>query len=135
MANQKQNFTAEMRKATGPNSPPGGSKLVRGREPTVVGQANMLSSFVNDDEGSTEPSLPVVPVDSGGSTGPSLPVVPVDLDADMRLYHLAFAAHRPEPNESKAESADRSRRIDDQVEALKDPFHRYRTTHGYPPMT
>ena len=41
MANQKQNFTAEMRKATGPNSPPGGSKLVRGREPTVVGQANM----------------------------------------------------------------------------------------------
>ncbi len=104
--------------------------MVRGREPTVVGQANMLSSFVNDDEGSTEPSLPVVPVDSGGSTGPSLPVVPVDSDADMRLYHLAFASHRPEPNESNAESADRSRRIDDQVEALKDPFHRYRTTHG-----
>jgi hypothetical protein len=41
MTNQKQNFTADMRKATGPNSPPGGSTLVRGREPTVVGQANI----------------------------------------------------------------------------------------------
>jgi hypothetical protein len=45
MANQKQNFNAEMRKATGPNNPPGGSKLVRGRETIVVGQANMMSSF------------------------------------------------------------------------------------------
>jgi hypothetical protein len=98
MANQKQNFTAEMWRATGPNSPAGGSKLVRGREPTVVGQANMLSSFANDDEDDTEPSLPVLPVDS---------------DSDMHLYHIAFAAHRPEPNESNAESADRARRIDD----------------------
>jgi hypothetical protein len=49
MANQKRNFTAEMRKATGPNSPPGGSKLVRGREPTIVGHANMMSSFVEDE--------------------------------------------------------------------------------------
>jgi hypothetical protein len=48
MANQKQNFTVEMHKATGPNKPPGGSKLVRGREPIVVGQANMMSSFVDD---------------------------------------------------------------------------------------
>jgi hypothetical protein len=40
-------------------------------------------------------------------------------DEDMRLYNIAFAAHRPEPNESNAESAARSRRIDDQVEALK----------------
>jgi hypothetical protein len=44
-----QTFTAEMRKATGPNSPPGGSKLVRGRAPTIVGQANMMSSFVEDE--------------------------------------------------------------------------------------
>ena len=48
MANQKQNFTADMRKATGPTNPPGGSKLVRGREPIVVGQANMMSSFAVD---------------------------------------------------------------------------------------
>ena len=104
MANQKQNFTAEMRKATGPNSPPGGSTLVRGREPTVVGQANMLSSFIYDNEDDTEPSVPVVPAAA---------------DGDIRLYQIAFAANRPEPNESNAESADRSRRIDDQVEALK----------------
>jgi hypothetical protein len=60
MANQKQNFTTEMRKATGPNSPPGGSTLVRGREPTVVGQANMLSSFAHDgsDSGPSPDPLP-----------------------------------------------------------------------------
>ncbi len=46
-------------------------------------------------------------------------VVPVASDEGMRLYQIAFAAHRPEPNESDAESADRSTRIDDQVEALK----------------
>jgi hypothetical protein len=51
MANQKQNFTAEMRKATGPNSPPGGSKLVRGREPTIMGHANMMSSFALNEAG------------------------------------------------------------------------------------
>ncbi len=45
--------------------------------------------------------------------------MPGDSDADMHLYHIAFATHRPEPNESNAESADPSRRIDDQVEALK----------------
>ena len=33
MANQPTNFTADQRKATGPNSPPGGSTAVRGREP------------------------------------------------------------------------------------------------------
>jgi hypothetical protein len=104
MANQTQNFTPEMRKATGPNNPPGGSRLVRGREPTVVGQANMMTSFTDD---------------NGEGIDPSVPVVPVDADENMRLYHIAFAAHRPEPNESNAESADRSRRIDDQVEALK----------------
>ena len=38
---------------------------------------------------------------------------------DMRLYAIAFAAHRPEPGESNAESAERSRRIDAHVEALK----------------
>jgi hypothetical protein len=52
--------TSEMRKATGPNNPPGGSKLVRGREPTVVGQANMMSSFAHDgrDE-AVPPSAPL----------------------------------------------------------------------------
>jgi hypothetical protein len=49
MANQKQNFTAEMRRATGSHSPAGGSKLVRGREPTVQGQANMMRSVDDTD--------------------------------------------------------------------------------------
>ena len=46
MANQKQNFTAEMRKATSPNSPPGGSKLVRGREPPVTAGSNQHDDFI-----------------------------------------------------------------------------------------
>jgi hypothetical protein len=33
MASQPQHFTAAMRSATSPNSPPGGSTLVRGRDP------------------------------------------------------------------------------------------------------
>ena len=111
MANQTQNFTPEMRRATGPNSPPGGSRLVRGREPTVVGQANMMTSFANDHDDGTGPTP--------DGPEPSALVVPVTSDEDMRLYNIAFAAHRPEPNESNAESAARSRRIDDQVEALK----------------
>ncbi len=57
MANRKQKFTAETRKQTRPNNPPGSSKLVRGRELTVVGQANMMSSFANDGrEGDVPPS-------------------------------------------------------------------------------
>ena len=35
MANQTQNFTPEMRRATGPNSPPGGSRLVRVGNPRL----------------------------------------------------------------------------------------------------
>ncbi len=71
MANQKQNFTPEMRKATDPNSPPGGSRLVRGREPTVVGQANMMSSFAHDD------SVPLEdPVSGTSSNAPSVPPSP-----------------------------------------------------------
>jgi hypothetical protein len=62
MANQKQNFTAEMRRATGPHSPTGGSKLVRGREPTVQGQANMMRSVDDTDaETDTPPTTPAQP--------------------------------------------------------------------------
>jgi hypothetical protein len=74
MANQKQNFTPEMRKATGPNSPPGGSRLVRGREPTVVGQANMMSSFAHDDANVAVPLEDPVPGTS--SNAPSVPPSP-----------------------------------------------------------
>jgi hypothetical protein len=37
MASQTSNFSADMRRATNPNNPPGGSKLIRGRDPTVLG--------------------------------------------------------------------------------------------------
>ncbi len=36
MVNQPSNFSPEQRKATGPNSPPGGSTSVRGRDPQSV---------------------------------------------------------------------------------------------------
>ena len=36
MANQPSNFSPEQRKATGPNSPPGGSTSVRGRDPKAL---------------------------------------------------------------------------------------------------
>ena len=36
MANQPSNFSPEQRKATGPNSPPGGSTSVRGRDPQAL---------------------------------------------------------------------------------------------------
>jgi hypothetical protein len=65
----------------------------------------MMTSFADDNEDVTEPSVSEI--------------VPVASDDDLRLYNIAFAAHRPEPNESNAESADRSRRIDDHVEAFK----------------
>jgi hypothetical protein len=124
MANQKQNFTAEMRKATSPNSPPGGSKLVRGREPPVTGQANMMTSFGGHEAEGSSSAEP----DNGGGESRNRPVSAFpppngnrgsDDAGDMRLYAIAFAAHRPQPGESNAESAERSRRIDAHVEALK----------------
>jgi hypothetical protein len=49
MAGQKQHFSEAMRTATSPNQPQGGSKLARGREPTVEGFANMMRAASEDD--------------------------------------------------------------------------------------
>ncbi len=92
MANQKQNFAAEMRSATGPHSPAGGSKLVRGREPTVRGQTNMMCSVdvtvAETDTPPTPPSQPPAANDNnnkGASCAlPQEPIAPA-------------SAHSPEP--------------------------------------
>jgi hypothetical protein len=74
MANQKENFLANMRKATGPNNPPGGSKLVRGREPIVIEQANMISSFVDEDgDGAVPSSDPALALAASSRIVPALP--------------------------------------------------------------
>jgi hypothetical protein len=68
MANQPQNFTAEMRKARDPNNLPGGSTAVRGRQPTVQATGFMITD--HDDlsalassptETNSQSPLPVTP--------------------------------------------------------------------------
>ena len=65
MANQPQNFSAEMRRAKDPNNPPGGSTAVRGRQPTVQATGFMVTD--HDDlsahaSSSTETDPPPPPV-------------------------------------------------------------------------
>ncbi len=77
MANQKQNFIAEMRRATGPHSPAGGSKLVRGRDPTVRGQANMMRVVDDTDAETDTPSTsqpPAVTVTNDEGTSCALSI-------------------------------------------------------------
>jgi hypothetical protein len=55
MANQPQNFTANMRRARNPNNSPGGSTAVRGRQPTVQATGFMVTD--HDDLSAHPPRL------------------------------------------------------------------------------
>jgi hypothetical protein len=149
MAGQPQNFTAEMRRATTPHNPPGGSQLIRGRRPEdtqATGSANMMKATTTDkDENDMPPHGPPAgagpSIDHNPSAGfagqpaavqhvshedessSSLPV-----DEATRLYARAFASNRPEPGESNAESVERPRQIEAFVQAAQgDPTQE---THG-----
>jgi hypothetical protein len=53
LAGDKQKFNAAMRRATGPNQPPGGSTKVNGQQPKTV-TANMASYVTGDHESDYE---------------------------------------------------------------------------------
>jgi hypothetical protein len=130
MESQKQHFTDGMTNATGPNSPAGGSTLVRGKPPpTTQATAFMMSAVQDDKDGPTNanaapsetPSPPVNPrmsfFDEEYMLGRLVPSPPVDDSRDATAEKTSSSdttsisdntVSSENPNTDKTSSSDRS---------------------------
>jgi hypothetical protein len=79
MISQPQNFTAEMRRATDPDHPPGGSRAVREKLPGTASSATVLATGYMITRKEDSPPPPTLPSSAGRTTTPAQPRTALDL--------------------------------------------------------